>query len=869
MSLQRTLTAVGTAAVLALTPAFITTHAWAQDPPPPSAVEVGPSNSYAAGGIAPVTHTDTTVTARQVTEPLDAAAGAQAAADWIVGTWDSNPSAYVTAGNVADGILALASVDAPDANHQRAIGEMLARLAEMAPQYVSPSEGYLNASGLGKVLLAVDAANQDARHFLGCDRDLVAELLAEVDKGGSNVTLFWAPHMIALSLSRLGVEVPQSVIDQLLSTQQAGAFGYWMGTTFAADPDYTAVGMESMWLIANSSTATAEQKQIAQSSVDAAIGWAQDPANQKSDETGYFWETYSAANSTGMLAGALAEAGVNIESPQAFMLAQQALTGTGAWSNVRGGTASDLMATTQAVMALTGKGYATTRSSHYVNQVSCPAPSITTQPTAASVPAGTGASFTVVAENAVSYQWQRLVDATWTPIDGATEATLTLPSVTAADDGAQFRVVVTNSVGSVESDVATLTVTPAPTWVADACTGDEGVTVVVDYAFRSDEAPDLQRTVVRCVLGDPSTGLQVLEDGGFALEPVPGFGGTVRTINGVPADPYPVGWLRDGYWSYWQGVPGGDWSYSNLGASMSDPAPGAVEGWRYVSLSGASLPPSVGPTFVPGLDTTAPQISIITRPADSQKLTATVVFQIDDQSASATCTVNGAAEDCPPVTSWTSLNRTWEITGLRPGPQALTIRAVDAWGNESTQTITFTVEQRFTDVPSDSFFLADIYAVADKGLMQGYSETVFGHDDPILREQMALILYRMGGEEPVDHAQCVQFTDVPTDSHFADAICWANAKGIAHGYGDGRFGYGDHVLREQMVMFLYRMANSPEVEATGCHTFADVPADSHFADAICWAKQTGITTGYSATSFGFGELIVRKEQAAFLNRMPA
>lgn len=78
---------------------------------------------------------------------------------------------------------------------------------------------------------------------------------------------------------------------------------------------------------------------------------------------------------------------------------------------------------------------------------------------------GQAASFTVVASSVVpvTYQWQKMDSGTSTfvNISGATSATLTISSTTAADNGDQFRVVVSNSAGSTTSSVATLTVNAA------------------------------------------------------------------------------------------------------------------------------------------------------------------------------------------------------------------------------------------------------------------------------------------------------------------------------------------------------------------------------------------------------------------------
>jgi Immunoglobulin I-set domain/PQQ-like domain len=84
-------------------------------------------------------------------------------------------------------------------------------------------------------------------------------------------------------------------------------------------------------------------------------------------------------------------------------------------------------------------------------------PSITTQPANQSVMAGATATFTVVAGGTapLSYQWQK----NNADISGATAASYTTPATVAGDNGGAFRVIVTNSVGNITSNPATLTVT--------------------------------------------------------------------------------------------------------------------------------------------------------------------------------------------------------------------------------------------------------------------------------------------------------------------------------------------------------------------------------------------------------------------------
>lgn len=96
------------------------------------------------------------------------------------------------------------------------------------------------------------------------------------------------------------------------------------------------------------------------------------------------------------------------------------------------------------------------------------APAITTQPGSQNVTVGQPATFSVVATGTapLSYAWQR----NGTTVAGATASSYTTAATTLADNGATFKVTVTNSIGTITSTAATLTVSAAATAGADVLT---------------------------------------------------------------------------------------------------------------------------------------------------------------------------------------------------------------------------------------------------------------------------------------------------------------------------------------------------------------------------------------------------------------
>ena len=93
------------------------------------------------------------------------------------------------------------------------------------------------------------------------------------------------------------------------------------------------------------------------------------------------------------------------------------------------------------------------------------APTVSSQPTSASVNADSSATFTVTASGTTPLLCQWQVDKNdgsgWTDISGAVNASYTVEKVTAEQNGWKYRCVIKNAAGSVESNAATLTVKEA------------------------------------------------------------------------------------------------------------------------------------------------------------------------------------------------------------------------------------------------------------------------------------------------------------------------------------------------------------------------------------------------------------------------
>ncbi len=114
-------------------------------------------------------------------------------------------------------------------------------------------------------------------------------------------------------------------------------------------------------------------------------------------------------------------------------------------------------------------------------------------------------------------------------------------------------------------------------------------------------------------------------------------------------------------------------------------------------------------------------------------------------------------------------------------------------------------EMSFGDVSTDHWYYDYVKYVYDRGLMTGLNENDFGAVQSLARAQFAVILYRMEGEPKVEYKDV--FPDVADGQWYTDAIMWANQAGIVTGYTDsGLFGFADDINREQMAVMMHRYA---------------------------------------------------------------
>ena len=172
-----------------------------------------------------------------------------------------------------------------------------------------------------------------------------------------------------------------------------------------------------------------------------------------------------------------------------------------------------------------------------------------------------------------------------------------------------------------------------------------------------------------------------------------------------------------------------------------------------------------------------------------------------------------------------------------------------------------TAADYFADVPANSYYADAVLWAAKNGITGGIGNGLFGPNQPCTRAQIVTFLWRAAGSPVVNYA--MNMTDVAEDAYYAEAVRWALSEGITTGTGDGKFSPDTTCTRAQSVTFLFR-AIGKLVDSKA--EFSDVLTDSYYANAVAWAVENGVTNGIGDGLFGPDNSCTRAQIVTFLFR---
>ncbi len=176
----------------------------------------------------------------------------------------------------------------------------------------------------------------------------------------------------------------------------------------------------------------------------------------------------------------------------------------------------------------------------------------------------------------------------------------------------------------------------------------------------------------------------------------------------------------------------------------------------------------------------------------------------------------------------------------------------------------FAADKTFPDVTGRDWCYTQVMQAAETGLMNGYADGRFGKNDPITRGQMVQILYSYYGQ---DVGADSGFSDVPASAWYAKAVTWASKKGVVSGYSNGTFGHDNQLTREQMVTILYNVAGKPATNYSIMDNYKDREQVASYAvNGFAWALWKNMVSGTSARTLSPRSTATRAQVAVILVR---
>ena len=157
---------------------------------------------------------------------------------------------------------------------------------------------------------------------------------------------------------------------------------------------------------------------------------------------------------------------------------------------------------------------------------------------------------------------------------------------------------------------------------------------------------------------------------------------------------------------------------------------------------------------------------------------------------------------------------------------------------------TQTPQTTFADVPASAWYCDAVEYVYENGLMSGVSGGRFAPNDTLTRAMLVQTLYAMEGRPA---AASAGFADVASGDWYASAVNWAAANGVVSGVSETGFGPNNALTREQLALILYRFAQYKGYDVTGTSdlaAYADGSSVSGWAaEAMSWAVDAGLISG--------------------------
>ena len=168
----------------------------------------------------------------------------------------------------------------------------------------------------------------------------------------------------------------------------------------------------------------------------------------------------------------------------------------------------------------------------------------------------------------------------------------------------------------------------------------------------------------------------------------------------------------------------------------------------------------------------------------------------------------------------------------------------------------------FDDLGGVSWARESIEALARRGVINGKADKIFAPNDTVTREEfvkMVVLALNITAED----TSC-DFTDVRDDAWYKEYVGKAVRSGLVNGRGDGTFGVGESITRQDIAVILWNGIKS-KAESKSAAEFIDNDDVSDYAkEAVNAMRYLNIIDGYDDNTFRPNNAATRAEAAKLL-----
>ncbi len=158
--------------------------------------------------------------------------------------------------------------------------------------------------------------------------------------------------------------------------------------------------------------------------------------------------------------------------------------------------------------------------------------------------------------------------------------------------------------------------------------------------------------------------------------------------------------------------------------------------------------------------------------------------------------------------------------------------------------------------------------LAERGIVsgsEGDSGLMFKPNAPITREEFVKLC--VGAFMKTNATASCDFSDVPSDAWYYPYIAVMVNSGIVNGVGDGRFGVGEYITRQDMAVIIYKLHRGGYINLNSgpVNKFSDNDSIAQYAlEAVTALRAAGVVNGYDGNTFAPTDNLTRAMAAQII-----